>query len=160
MTRMRYKHRLKKAWKHLIEEYEEGTFIPLCEADIQCFLYHTLINQGLPPLRIHAELPYDKKEKHPQRCDIVVGRATKPQLFVEIGKFKTVRDKDAPAPTWEDDILKLREAKGRKPVLLILGRRKGKTMKLRDYHKESAGWFRSIDDLKKNHPNVDVLSYP
>jgi hypothetical protein len=72
-----YTKHLHIAWNYLIKQYERENFRPLKEADVQAFLYHSLIKSGLEPSKIHVEWSGGKNK----RCDMVLGNK---KLFVEI----------------------------------------------------------------------------
>jgi len=119
------KHKLEKAWKYLAKKYRDGTFKPIKEADIQCFLYHALISKkggGIPVKKIHAEYRYSTKKEGKQRADIKLGGGKRRGVYIEIKKtvLKPKHESNA-SDAWKEDIRKSikRKLGNRKPVLLI-----------------------------------------
>lgn len=143
---------LKNAWNYLVKQYKKGVFKPRNEADIQCFLYHSLIKKGLDASKIHAERPSGKNKK----CDIVLGDK---KLFIEI-KYSRDKDRKEPSKRWEKDIKKLKKYPGNRKsafVLFIAKQDAKKPMCKKDDNQKS---IEVIHKLKRDNNDVSILSYP
>lgn len=154
-----YRRKLNRAWSSLKEKYNDGngTFKPRNEADIQHFLYHCLIDEGIKPQKIHVE--YRKKDK---RCDIVLGdlgNEKKEKLFIEI-KFSHVINRDTVSNRWKRDLKKLKELGGdRKPTFVVFViKEKKECSDRKTLYKNSSNRLNELERYAKMK-NIEVLTY-
>jgi len=154
-----YSKILNNAWEYLIKEYQKGMFKPSNEAEIQAFLYHSLIKKGLDPSKIHLERPGEKPGEKGRRCDVVLGPK---RLFIEI-KWSYPKNRIKPSVKWKKDLEKLKEWGGnRKPVLvLFVAEGNGRYLSEKEYKEKYPGLIKTIKKLKQDiSKDALVLSYP
>lgn len=80
---MGYDKKIELAWESVCETYEEGSFTPELEEDVQCYLYHSLVEQLGGAREIHAKVSRGKRLKKGEWKfpDLSLG---KDELVVEI----------------------------------------------------------------------------
>jgi hypothetical protein len=106
---------LEEAWKELQKWAASCRFDPMTEADIQCFLYHCLIERLKEAKDFHAEFPSHKERTH---YDLVIDD----KVFVEINYI--LRTERRTNKSWEartknaiEEIEKLKALKKERPIV-------------------------------------------
>mgnify|MGYP005865382669 CR=1 FL=1 len=47
-----------QSWEKLVQDANTKVFVPKCETDVQCYLYHLCIKNGLDVRNLHADMKY------------------------------------------------------------------------------------------------------
>ena len=143
---------LRQSWEEMIEDYEEGAFVPKSERDIQCYLYHLCIKNGLAAKIIHADERYGVRGEHRSYTDLVIGIRPDTRLYVEI-KWARVTGDAVISRKKINSILKdiqksgEKESKRRRYLLVMLYKKKGGPPLLRsDLNKRPKSVLRQLEE--------------
>lgn len=87
------------SWNQLLQDFNDGIFVPQNENDIQSHLYHTLWLNKLENRKILTELPFKMKGKTRKLDLALFSKDDEPRLYIEIketnvknlGKTKTTK---------------------------------------------------------------------
>jgi len=103
-----FNKKFKKAWKQMVDDSANKIFVPHCEAEVQFYLGHLLLNNGVEPNEIRFEWKSDEDKR--KRCDLVLeklfGKKGKAIMHIEI-KFFERKNKFAEHKCNERDYAKL-----------------------------------------------------
>lgn len=105
---MEYFELLNSAYDDMKEAFNKGRFSPYREADLQAFIYHSLISKGIPAKSVHLEVPVKPLER--KRWDLVLGNMdsdSDKKLYVEI-KQTALSTRNIPSG-WKKDIKRIIE---------------------------------------------------
>lgn len=121
---------LRQSWKQLIDDYENEVFTPRSEHDIECYLYHLCIENGLPAEKIHAEERYTPREDCRLYPDLVIGARPDTKLYVEIKWTKMSGENVISGKRFSSILRDVKksckmESKRRRYLLVMLYRKKG-----------------------------------
>jgi len=133
---------LEESWEELQNWALDCRFGPQSEGDIQCFLYHCLVEKLGTAKDIHSEYKYEYERGRRVRIDLVIAD----KVFVEI-KYILWRTGRRTEASWKNRKRDAEKAIGR----LRLIRRDSATYRFlaifaENYEKEDAPWY---DDIKK-----------
>lgn len=167
--------KLRHASERLFKEFEKGKFTPRHEYDIQRYLYHLLLlEKGIKPKDIHAEVPYDIVGMKGKKLDLQLGdtRNKNGSVYIEIKTFNTTtKYVKKGLSRIGSDINKLVKRKrtklNRKLVILYFGRQVNgnsgfyipisKVTKKDNELRKLRKLVKSIDGMVKGKP-VDIIS--
>lgn len=127
---------LTKSWEDLVSDYGKRVFIPRSERDIQCYLYHLCIANGLEVKKLHAEEAH-RGEKKTTFTDLVLGTRPDTKLYVEIKWTKTRKrpliSRKRLERIWKDiEKSTTKKSKRRRYLLILLYKEKGGVPLLKD----------------------------
>jgi len=120
---------LKKSWEDLVSDFGKRVFVPTSEGDIQCYLYHLCVMNGLEVKKLHAEEVLHGRDKT-TFTDLVLGTRPDTKLYVEIKWTKTREEplisKRRLERIWKDiEKSKTKKSKRRRYMLILLYKEKG-----------------------------------
>lgn len=81
-----------QSWEELISNTNRRVFVPKCERDVQCYLYHLCIKNGLDARNIHADMRYGSEPSERLYTDLVAGSRRPSRLYVELKWIKVTKD--------------------------------------------------------------------